>query len=1336
MPVQLEVGHTFPWNRPGSCPADFQTDNVYLGRSSNDALAEFEVAVCRWVGAGTPGRDALGKLHAARLNKRAVPVLVAVELSDGSVMTYGPNVDVAPVGPLPADLASRMLQAVLDEPDQIKAGARWRSFTVAVDTSSLPGVKNSGLFANHEVRVGVPQREDWSDACRRSAKLLNDRQGELIRALGFTSEQGGAHSLVLSAEGPHPHAVAVLLDESEAFDTASDRFAVSPVAYGLAQADKQGVAWLLLLRGGQVRLYPARSDLGVGRKGLAETFFELDLPQLTQDTAGYLTLVFSAAALAEGGTAFQILDSSAQYAVGLGERLREKVYNEIIPELSLSVALALNEDGLELDADGLDTSYQVTLRIFFRLLFQVYAEDRKLLPFGENPRYDRNALKTVAKDLAENPDQEFDPESTTLWDDLAQVWWVIDRGDKAWGVPPYNGGLFATDELHPLGLKIDSIRISNDVMGPVLKHLMLDDGDDGELAPIDFRALGVREFGTIYEGLLESSLGLAEVDLTLDKDDTWVPAKKGDEVWAEAGDVYFHNTSGQRKGTGSYFTPSFVVEHLLERSLDPALDDHLAKVGELLGSGDQAGAAELFFDFRVADLAMGSGHFLTAAVDHIEKKMAAFLAEDGHQIPGVTAELRELGKAAVAALGADAVTPEPSALLRRQIARRCIYGLDINPIAVELARVSIWIHTFVRGLPMSSLDHNLVCANSLTGIGSVEEALDVLVPGRKGALTLFDGPITDALESARETLLDVANSLEADRTQTQAAAKAVAKARKEAETAKLLFDAAVLTRIGRDDLLGGADPGPLAKRASRPEAQEVLSPLMPAHMPVLFPEVFLRGSGGFDVLVGNPPWDKVEADKQIFITRHFPGFRTSGSQAEKDRQAKALLEARPDLLADFEKETAERDLQRATLCAGPFPGMGVDHPDLAKAFAWRNVQLLSAQGRMAVVLPRTVLSGRAMQEWRAVLLSSEMDTELSLLANAGGYVFPEVHAQKEFVLAVSGRSRGLVAGGRFAGPLSSREQFEEDGRNFIEIETKFLGDSLEIPSVPSAKAFEVLAQAFESSQFASSPLFMQSVYETDAAKNKPDFVMDFNEQAEGLIPVYKGESFNLWSSETGSLYARADESHIRSVLTSKISKSSNKRNSAFFGFDVNDANLPLYRARIAYRWTTNSTNRRTLICALIPPKTVLTNGTPYLFNRGGRERDEAYLLGVFSSIPFDWMVRRYVEGTMRQGILNSLPIPDLSERAELRSEIESVVVANIGDDQRFATWASSVSQGSTGTHGRSGSPDSLELLDALVATAYGFTREHVQLIFTTFHRGWDYQSRLDAVLAHFDRIEG
>ena len=110
-----------------------------------------------------------------------------------------------------------------------------------------------------------------------------------------------------------------------------------------------------------------------------------------------------------------------------------------------------------------------------------------------------------------------------------------------------------------------------------------------------------------------------------------MPAKNGDDVLAPAGTVYFHTTSGERKATGSYFTPDFVVEHLLDRALEPALARHLERVARLLDSGDEAEAARLLFDFRVADLAMGSGHFLVAAVDRIERRMRDFLTE--HPIP-------------------------------------------------------------------------------------------------------------------------------------------------------------------------------------------------------------------------------------------------------------------------------------------------------------------------------------------------------------------------------------------------------------------------------------------------------------------------------------------------------------------------------------------------------------------------------------------------------------------------------------------------------------------------------------------------------------------------------
>ena len=153
----------------------------------------------------------------------------------------------------------------------------------------------------------------------------------------------------------------------------------------------------------------------------------------------------------------------------------------------------------------------------------------------------------------------------------------------------------------------------------------------------------------------------------------------------------------------------------------------MARLTALLDRGDEAGAGEAFFDFRVADISMGSGHFLVNAVDHIEARLTSFLTE--HPLPSVNIELDNLRKAALERLGDGAAGfegIEQAALVRRQVARRCIYGVDLNSISVELARLALWIHTFVPGLPLSFLDRTLVCGNSLTGIGSLDEAVEAV----------------------------------------------------------------------------------------------------------------------------------------------------------------------------------------------------------------------------------------------------------------------------------------------------------------------------------------------------------------------------------------------------------------------------------------------------------------------------------------------------------------------------------------------------------------------------------------------------------------------------------
>ncbi|MCI0407463.1 MAG: hypothetical protein L0191_02675, partial [Acidobacteria bacterium] len=335
----------------------------------------------------------------------------------------------------------------------------------------------------------------------------------------------------------------------------------------------------------------------------------------------------------------------------------------------------------------------MALLVLFRLLFLAYAEDKELLPLHQNATYRKHSLKEMARQLAETltkgtafEDQDF------YWNEVTQLWKAVDKGNKAWSVPAYNGGLFTTEGVAgEAGLELANASLPDRDFAPALTSLLLEETEEGHKGPIDFRSLGVREFGTIYEGLLESELSVAETDLAVDpRTSAYLPATGKAKVVVSEGEVYLHNASGARKSSGAYYTKAFAVEHLLEHALEPALRDHLARLDALQDSRD---AAEQFFDFRVADIAMGSGHFLVAAIDHIERQLSNYLAR--RPLPGVTDELERLRKTAMDNLGPDwSGDPiEDTQLLRRQVARRCIFGVDLNPLAVELARLSIWIHT-------------------------------------------------------------------------------------------------------------------------------------------------------------------------------------------------------------------------------------------------------------------------------------------------------------------------------------------------------------------------------------------------------------------------------------------------------------------------------------------------------------------------------------------------------------------------------------------------------------------------------------------------------------------
>jgi hypothetical protein len=198
----------------------------------DDAGIGLEIAVAEWSGTGAPSREAMAALHAARLSRRLCPVVV-VASKDDHVWLFGPNAQAPVVGPFPVGQATRMAQAALDQPSGLLGRQRLTALFDALDGTAMPGVANAGLFATHELRTGARRRADWPDATDEAKGLLPLRRDALCRALGFTAQRSDGLALVLSTASPHPRVVAVRLEETEAFDVESARFAVSPVACGM-----------------------------------------------------------------------------------------------------------------------------------------------------------------------------------------------------------------------------------------------------------------------------------------------------------------------------------------------------------------------------------------------------------------------------------------------------------------------------------------------------------------------------------------------------------------------------------------------------------------------------------------------------------------------------------------------------------------------------------------------------------------------------------------------------------------------------------------------------------------------------------------------------------------------------------------------------------------------------------------------------------------------------------------------------------------------------------------------------------------------------------------------
>ena len=1246
---------------------------------------------------------------------------------------------------LDRDRVERLCAEALDQPDRHAALRFLSQATPSIETA-LPGIRNEGLLAVHELEKGVPARGDWADARTKAKAALGKRGNSLLRSLGFTIERIDNLTSLLRADKRRA-ALAVLLRDSETPESGVARFNdLSPISYALNKADDENLDWVVLVQGNRLRLYPSDVKSGIGRRGRTETYVECQSALLSNDSRGYLWLLFSAEALARDGSLAQILDSSERFAGDLATRLRERIYDHVVPALAQGIAEARPANNRTLGTptrDSLTLTYEMALTVLFRLLFVAYAEDRDLLPYRVNDAYRRRSLKAKAVELARFVAEDV-PIATgdSHWQDAVQLWRAVAEGNPEWGVPAYNGGLFTTDAtVSTAGAELAALSLPNEWFEAALRHLLVIETPEGVPGPVDFRSLGVREFGTIYEGLLESELALAQTDLTLDSKAGYIPTKEGAPIDIHAGEVYLHDRSGKRKSSGSYYTKPFAVEHLLDGALEPALTDHFKRLDAL----DETAAAHALFDFRVADIAMGSAHFLVAAIDRMERRMASYLAR--RPLPLIRRELAALRRAAMDALGesADPSLIEDSSLLRRLIARRCIYGVDANALAAQLARVAIWIHTFVPGLPLSFLDRNLVHGNSLVGVATLEELQEKL---ESVADTLFGASRDDLLGPATKPLRRLANLNDATIEDVAAAREADREARAAIANTHFLCDLIAAQPVAEGPLsqvfmLEEWDrrKGQIRELASRARAGE-LKGLQPLHFPVAFPEVFLRERSGFDVMVGNPPWKETTVEEHAFWARHNPGLRAL-SQGDQEREKARLRKDRADLTAVYKEEVAETARLRQILVGGRFPGMGTGDPDLYKAFCWRFWRLTTgADGRIGIVLPRSAMAAKGSRDFRRTVFSEADPVDITMLLNRGGWAFDRSEHRYTICLVCVRRRHPSERSIYLRGPYATESQFGDgvvkEARAFYHVEVQNWNDTASLPLLPDQDSVDVFAQLRKSPRLdlnAAGKWRARPDRELDATNQKHLMDVASDLPPKGYWPVYKGESFDLWQPDTGTYYAWADPKPALAWIQSKRVRANKRRgNSPHREFSrryVHDQHtLPAHYPRIAFRDVSRSTDTRTVRVALVPPNVFIANQAPYLLWSRGDAEDQAFLLGVLCSIPLDWYARRFVETHVNYFVFNPLPVPRPGQDHAMRERAAALAGRLAAFDDRFAEWAGQVGV-ECGPLPADEKEDMVHELDAVVAHLYGLTEAQLAHIFETFHEGWDYQARLDGVTRHF-----
>ena len=1062
--------------------------------------------------------------------------------------------------------------------------------------------------------------------------------------------------------------------------------------------------WGILTNGMRWRLYWA------GARSVSEEFLEIDLarvlaqPQgnesVTPDDRAHWLRVFAvmfgrdAFLAGAGGMTFhaRALREAAFYEERVASNLATLVFTEVFPAIAHAIATAA-------PAAPLQEVREASLVLLYRLLFLLYAEDRGLLPVRDR-RYDDYALRPLREDIGRRADEgdAFSTSASPIWNRISDLSRMIDKGDASVGLPPYNGGLFSSEKT-PL---LERIRIPDAVMALAIDALSFE--RTGVLRRyINYSDLSVQQLGSIYERLLEHELTIKDGALSV------------------------RPNAFARKNSGSYYTPDTLVGLILNQTLEPLIAERrdafavaLAQLRPEDSEDDRrrelevADPAEAILALRVLDPAMGSGHFLVSLVDtltdHVLDAMAEVAVAGGaldHRSP-LAAEIvktrnRILGNARAAGWAVEEAQLDDRHIVRRMVLKRCVYGVDKNPMAVELAKVALWLHTFTVGAPLSFVDHHLRAGDSLFGLW-VRDAID-RAEGWGGGQLLYARALREAQSAAaamqiieRLTDAEIAEAHQSADTfygvQQQVAPLDAfmallhaldwldLKAREDKAAVRAWLDGVFGNPIDiargraeplleRDRQLGDRFGIILARARELAECERFLN------WQVAFPGVWTEWSnsersGGFDAVVGNPPWDRIKLQQVEWFAARRPEIARATRAADRMRMIAALKTASDPLATDYmlADELTARTLRMAR---SSYPLLGRGDINLYSLFVERAHALVKPGGMVGLLTPSGIASDlSAAPFFRRVATGGHLKALFDFENRRTRYgkepFFPDVDSRFKFAAMIASPSR-TFATATCAFFLQDVAEIADPERGFLIPAESFAAVNPNTGTSPvfhSRRDMElicgiyarlpVLVDRSGGTPVAAWPVRYATMFHmtndshlfrTRAELGEREGAWPiggnrFASPAGDWVPLYVGRMIHQFDHRAASVMVNAENLH-NAAFSSEVTLAQ-KADPAFIPdpqfwvLEPADQNRDV---TIAFRDIARATDVRTMIAALIP-SAAAGNKAPLILPADAgslHASHKALLLANLNAIVFDYVARSKVQGTnLNWFIVEQLPI--------------------------------------------------------------------------------------------------